>query len=865
MKTVGIDLGTTNSVVAIAEARQGKGFFITPKCPSVSVITDKLDRKFQPSVVAVLDERGNHLVGDSAKARAGMEPPPIMFAKRWMGEEHPFNLGRYGILKPEDVSARVLAHLKKIAEEQLGETVEEAVITVPAYFNTKAKQMTGEAAKLVSEVLKREGGKAKLNVKQLALEPVAAALMYCSGESRDPLTIMTYDLGGGTFDVAIMEKKDGFITSDSIISFDGNPKLGGYNFDRKIAFWMVEQLNSKGYDLDLDLSNPRDNVIFAKLMVIAEETKIKLSKKEVVEIQEPASTSGIKDHAGESVELAMQLTRDQFEDMIHDEIEETIKISQRTLTKNEKRKLTPAQIDEIVMVGGSSRIPLVTRRIQETFGKTPLLVEPDLCVGIGAAIIAGAPLPVFGHLQIKDIPEETDRRDFTVTGSVEAGRDLAKAEGCRITLRSDDGSVNQSRTVAADGKFAFVRVPLVTNAVTAFKVSGTSPSGKDIGVRDFSVRQVSKVGISIAKPKTTRIPDVVARPIGVMMRDGAHVIAPAGTQLPFSKEITARRGDSTAAIRIPILDDNAELGVIVMDVPVDLPVGSEVRIKVNLRGAEESFKIQGEAFVPAIQRNADVDIDLPLAKPKPLSQLRRDYELLVSEADDLQSSASAAVTFDKADEIARLQDILEQLERMFRDPDPDPSDINQKVSEGQTLVKSIGGSWKPSPTREEFDAKAQETNDEIEALHKEKPQTQKDGYDQQLDAIRGEASKAYAAQDQAQWELSFKNVVGLCDRVHKARGKKGGDGPPPPPGLVLLQLGQELSAVQNEAKKKDTLRGREAEFEDAAKSLREIKPDEPEHVFWGKVRDWYHTKLQPLKEGTGYEDPGKKGLTDWID
>ena len=214
-RIVGIDLGTTYSCVAIPEERMDEGFLTVKKCPGCSVVLDRLKRRITPSVVAE-DKNGNIVTGYPAKGRAGFFPEPVMFAKRSMGEDATFRLDKQGSLAPEEVSAHVLRGLKEMAERRLGEPVTEAVVTVPAYFSLKAKQMTEKAGEM-----------AGLKVAQIAQEPVAAALMYCAGDGRDPLRIMTYDLGGGTFDVAVLEKRDGTIGTDSILAFDGDRFMGG--------------------------------------------------------------------------------------------------------------------------------------------------------------------------------------------------------------------------------------------------------------------------------------------------------------------------------------------------------------------------------------------------------------------------------------------------------------------------------------------------------------------------------------------------------------------------------------------------------------------------------------------------------------
>lgn len=181
---------------------------------------------------------------------------------------------------------------------------------------------------------------------QIAQEPVAAALMYCAGDTRDPLRILTYDLGGGTFDVAILEKRDGIISTDSIRAFDGDRFLGGYDFDKKLALWLMQQLVDRGYQLQLNLETPADKVIFAKLMVYAEQAKVALSKFEHHQILEP--TTGITDRAGNPVSVELDITRAQFEGMIAKDIDDTINLCQRAMNEKARPPIPIDKIDEIV-------------------------------------------------------------------------------------------------------------------------------------------------------------------------------------------------------------------------------------------------------------------------------------------------------------------------------------------------------------------------------------------------------------------------------------------------------------------------------------------------------------------------------------
>ena len=419
---IGIDLGTTYSAVGIAGERQGAGFLVPAQCPGYSILLDSLNQRITPSVVAE-DEQGNTIVGRRAKARAGLLPEPVAFSKRFMGEDKVFPLASGRTMRPEEAASHVLRHLKGIAEDRLGETVEEAVITVPAYFVLRAKQLTEKA-----------GVMAGLRVRQLAQEPVAAALMYCLNDPRSDLRIMTYDLGGGTFDISIVEKRGGIIAPDSIKSFDGDRYLGGYNFDKMLALWMADRLAAQGYDLRLDLDNPNDKAIFAALMVYAEEAKIALSNAEQHEILKV--TTPIVDHSRNPVSIDLTISRVEFEDMIRTPIESTIKLCHRAMEEKREERgqqpFTKDDLDEIIMVGGSSRIPMVGQRLNDEFGLVPKLVEPDLCVALGAAIIAGSmemPTGKNRYIRVHPIPSESELDTIMVAGAIEAGDALQDVGG----------------------------------------------------------------------------------------------------------------------------------------------------------------------------------------------------------------------------------------------------------------------------------------------------------------------------------------------------------------------------------------------------------------------------------------------------
>ena len=833
MSVIAIDLGTTNSVVTIPGVRDGDFFFTPNNYQHGSVVLDRLKRKFTPSVVAE-DHNGNIVVGDAAKARAGMSPEPIMFAKRYMATDQGFHLDKQGELYPKDVSAHVLGHLKSIAEQQLGETITDAVITVPAYFELRAKQMTTAAAE-----------QAGLNVIQLAQEPVAAALMYCAGDDRDPLTIMTYDLGGGTFDVAIMRKEEGTISSDSILAFDGDAFLGGFNFDNALALWIMDELVKPGYSLKLNLDDPKDKVVFAKLMVIAEQAKIALSRNETHVIHEPAS--GIIDHDGNPVTIELELSRAQFEDMIRDDVESTITICQRALTKNDS--ISMDEIDEIVMVGGSSQIPLVAERLQAAFGKVPKLVEPDLCVALGASIIAssGGGEMATGRLKLAPIPSETDELSLNITGSLVPDDEFTNPAGCTVTL-SADGAIRQKTTSGDAGEFAFVNVALEMDTTLEFVLQAKDGSGKEVALHQFAVTQSSSGSITEDDGMGGIIvPDVISKPINIMSATGIYEIAATQSSLPLSMTVSAKKAGNANRITIPILEENTPLGEIVLDdLPDDLPIGSTVEITLTV---QKDFTIQTSALLPALGRKEEVELEIPPPPVRSVGDLRREFELLADHADEalVAVESNAAVQFEKAGEINQLRDLVDQIPKMLAAPNPDCPRIQNALSNAETLIRVVSGVWQPTrPPRPDFDRKVSECKGHIQELISKVPAAASDGYDVQLDAILKDSEDACKAQDDAGWNDCYTRVVKLCDKVHAAIPKDGSDdGEPPPPGQVLLSLMMQLSQLKTKAEQDGKLQTLEPRFDAAARELQAIDPDAGD--FWVRIRDWYGQHLKPLE------------------
>jgi molecular chaperone DnaK len=379
-KIIGIDLGTTNSCVAVMEGGDAK------------VLVNEEGGRTTPSVVAYTKD-GEKLVGQIAKRQAVTNPENTIFSsKRFIGRKFeetkeetvlvPYNVVKKGndcgfkindkVVSPEEIGAAVLAKLKKVAEDYLGQEVTDAVVTVPAYFNDAQRQATKDAGKI-----------AGLNIKRIINEPTAAALAYGFDKNKDQ-KIAVYDLGGGTFDISILEVGDNVV---EVKSTNGDTHLGGDNFDIRILEWMIAEFKK---DQGIDLKG--DKMALQRLKEGAEKAKVELSSAMETEINLPFITA---DQSGPK-HLNMKLSRAKFDQMTEDLVKRSMEPTKKALADS---GWSIKDIDEVVLVGGSTRIPAVAKAVKDFFGREPnRSVNPDEVVAVGAAIQGG----VLGG-EVKDV------------------------------------------------------------------------------------------------------------------------------------------------------------------------------------------------------------------------------------------------------------------------------------------------------------------------------------------------------------------------------------------------------------------------------------------------------------------------------
>jgi molecular chaperone DnaK len=575
-RTLGIDLGTTNSVIACLD--DASGDLLTGH--------DAHDRPILPSVVGWDPARELWVTGHEARALDG-DKLPLASVKRFMGLDRTFALGPEQLTPPQ-VSALLLEALRGYMARVLDARyrLDSAVITMPAYFNHGQIEATRQAGEL-----------AGYEIRELLHEPTAAAIYYSWLENHGDATYLVYDLGGGTFDVSIIRRR---LDDHEVLAVSGDPFLGGDDFDRALATHLLESASwrdAAGVPLDEPPAMPPGSVGFARLVLLAESLKRELSTAESV----ARSIPRLVVDRDTTLSLEVQVTRETFQRLIRDKISRTIDCCHEALGR---AKLGLSEIDHVVLVGGSSRVPLVRQVVHEAFAdptlaqrvKSPELLchEPDLCVAYGAALRAASHGTRYlfavggGTLELHlTSPTTTNRPDYVATGVVRADEAaLVPLDGASVRIAQVSTGLVEEAFLETNGSYEHVlNLNLGTNPLEWTVVDADGHDRARVrGVVQYQP-QGRRLGRGVLP--TQRITRPLA--IEVLSRGRQRVkqvVAPLGAPLPGTFRCVCRTADQSGRVVVPILEEHQVIKHLVLeDLDATLPVGSPVEVEFRIDAA----------------------------------------------------------------------------------------------------------------------------------------------------------------------------------------------------------------------------------------------------------------------------------------
>jgi molecular chaperone DnaK len=607
-RAVGIDLGTTNSAVAVMDP-QGRELWL---------LEDRFKRKTIPSMVGWDPMAEGFVTGWEAWNRRALEPAPIASIKRKMGTQRAVALGPHE-MKPEEVSGRILSRLRAEIRHFLRErseadgsprhVVDQAVITVPAYFD--APQI---------EATRRAGELADIEVVGLLQEPTAAAMYYTWKHGIGDGTFLVYDLGGGTFDVSVIRC---LLGEYQVLGIDGDNYLGGDDFDRKLAEFFRKHLVERGYDLDLDIANdPDDAVRFMLLTRLAQEVKESLSAGEV---QFVGRTNLFEDRSGNPVSLNLEVSREEFEGLIGDLVDETVKCCERALAKSmESAGVGLSEIDHILLVGGSTRVPLVQERVRGAFigaGKSRaervLIDEPDTCVALGAAVhaanVAGLGLiddTTFAEPSVATVTSALATKSSTarVVGRMASPRG---AEVESVVLLDGGGGIAGLARPEVDGEelvFAIEDLELKHDGVHPFSLEFCDRDGEPLAAFEVELVKLSRAELLRSTGSALSNPSVLAKDIYLeVVRDGRpdrELLLGSGESLPAQGTYRFYTADHAGAVILRLFQNRFPIKTVHLSVPEETELGTPVELKLSVDEAMSmvaSGEILGQTFWAQIE------------------------------------------------------------------------------------------------------------------------------------------------------------------------------------------------------------------------------------------------------------------------
>lgn len=760
---IGIDLGTTFSVLAVkgrweeSPSDYPKGLYLD-EC-DVTILRSPTGEATFPSVLWSDPHTGKPFVGAAAKQKAAEGQSPIMFSKRSIGTDEPLWLnGRSWTAR--QVATEILKYLKACAERALGRRVRRAVVTHPAYFSPNQRQETKEAAEAAGFEMSSNS--------QLLMEPTAAALAYMLKTERDPLQILTYDLGGGTFDVTVLERRDGVI---SMTAFDGDRLLGGYNFDRELVQWIVRRLRDQGRAIAYDDANAEHRGRRARILTVAETIKLALSRQKDPDAPVEISEEGLlSDAQGNDVPFRERITRREFSTLIAPLIERTIEGCTRALRT---AQLKPQDIDAIVLVGGSTYGPWIREALRDTFGVTMEPYYPDLCVAAGAVLHLDQLSRQVDTTELTlhvEAPATSALPECTVSGAIlaTAGTPPLSADRLaqlQIVLNASHSGPIEPISPNAAGKFLFADIELDMTQPTQMQLQIADRAGQTQLVYDFQVAYDPNAQERV-------IYNVLPKAIFVRVADGLNLLADKGVSLPTELyTIDLERIFDDETVEIPIIQEHDEIGRIVIGgLPNSAGAGSTVRLEVRI--TDENALI-GRVVVQDKQGRVAVESDVDISFPPIAIPSRAALRERFAELEDRRVELSAVS--DDAEHRAMLgglgRKLSLRLQHLFDEMEPDKQEIHQALCEFENVVDPPREEM--SPSRAHFERYV----DACMAFIRSSDDPEVNSYTGTVNDIADKGKMAYAEKNARAWSLHNQNIIATYRKLEKlVRAPNGGGG-----------------------------------------------------------------------------------------
>ncbi len=807
---IGIDLGTTFSAIAVkGKIELAPGF-------SGSEYLEQMDVTILPTETGNLtipsvfwwhpDEPDRYLFGDEAKQMAEEGKSPIMFSKRSIGMKETLMLnGREFTAK--EVATLFLRYMKDLAERVTGQKVGRAVVTHPAYFDPSQRQETLQAA--IDAGL-------DINEAQLMLEPCAAALAYTASDTRgrapgEALRVMTYDLGGGTFDVAVMEKIEGVI---QMRRFGGDHLLGGYNFDRAFIEWIIDQLKAKGKTIPYDENNEEHKGRRARMLQVAEAAKIRLSEQKVDRIQVPVSVDFLVDDQGQRVQFRGQINREQYAALIRDELRKTLDCCWTALENagggievtvdQQTGKKQVKGLDAILLVGGSTKGQWITDAVRKEFGDVGEPYFPDLCVAAGAAIfVSQLPPPATRNSRIElklDYPRESSLRMGTISGRVAPckGSDLTP-ETCRrlqVHLDAPDGSVKGPAEVSEVGGFSFPQVALNEDGSPSTFTVRVEEDGQEVLRQDGAVVYKDVEDPTGGQITSSTIRPSLPRPL-FLKADRMVSIAEEGALLPAKCQVRLRRAFGGPTMSIPIyMQDEKQGDVFIEGIPDEAGEGCAVVVDVEVTVNNE---MRGKVLVYAPNgKTVAKDGEVRFSFPPPLIP---EISELLGRFDELKDRLEMAIVTAPPQDRARLagpgKTLVRRIAKKIEGQAPDRQELFEAIKELDRVVNPPPDDM--DPPRRDFENLVSECRENL-AANAENPSLK--AFASQLDRVEAAGKEACAQKNNRRWQTANdtlrKIAAAIEDAISGPRPKS--ETKTPPPSVLKAQAARQIEGLRAELK-----------------------------------------------------------------